>query len=84
MGTVATTGDDNSVSYSIKSGNTGNAFTIDGATGEITLSDTSQLDASATGSYTLSVQATDGNTASTQDVTINVTDDVAPSVTSIA
>ncbi|NVE88515.1 cadherin domain-containing protein, partial [Vreelandella titanicae] len=84
LGTVATTGDDNSVSYSIKSGNTGNAFTIDGATGEITLSDTSQLDASATGSYTLSVQATDGNTASTQDVTINVTDDVAPSVTSIA
>ncbi|MFS8328725.1 DUF4347 domain-containing protein, partial [Vreelandella titanicae] len=84
LGTVATTGDDNSVSYSIESGNTGNAFTIDGATGEITLSDTSQLDASATGSYTLSVQATDGNTASTQDVTINVTDDVAPSVTSIA
>ncbi|MCE7520878.1 DUF4347 domain-containing protein, partial [Halomonas titanicae] len=66
LGTVATTGDDNSVSYSIESGNTGNTFTIDGTTGEIILSDTSQLDASATGSYTLSVQATDGNTASTQ------------------
>ncbi|MFS8175802.1 cadherin repeat domain-containing protein, partial [Vreelandella titanicae] len=55
LGTVATTGDD-PVNYSIESGNTGNAFTIDGTTGEIILSDTSQLDASATGSYTLSVQ----------------------------
>ncbi|MCO4785276.1 MAG: DUF4347 domain-containing protein [Marinomonas atlantica] len=81
IGTVANTGDDDSITWSIQSGNTGSAFAINSSTGEITLTDTTKLDASTAASYTLSVQATDGTTPSTQDVTINVTDDVAPTVT---
>lgn len=84
LGTVANTGDNDSISWSIQSGNDAGIFAINAATGEITLSDTSQLDASATGSYTLGVQATDGTTSSTENITITVLDDVVPSVTSIA
>jgi hypothetical protein len=84
LGTVATTGDDDSVTFSIQSGNTGNAFAINASTGVITVNDTSQLDASATPSYTLGIRATDGTTNSDVNVTVNVTDDVGPTVASVA
>ncbi|WP_279432468.1 beta strand repeat-containing protein, partial [Marichromatium gracile] len=84
VGTVATTGDDDGVTFSIQSGNTGSAFAIDASTGAISVNDTSQLDASVTSSYTLGIRATDGTTPSDVDVTINVTDDVAPAITSNA
>ncbi|SDE74507.1 DUF4347 domain-containing protein [Rhodospira trueperi] len=84
IGTVANTGDDDGVTFSIKSGNTGNAFAINASTGQITVNDTSQLDASATPSYTLDIRATDGTTNSDVTVTVNVTDDVGPTVASVA
>lgn len=84
LGTVATTGDDDTVTFSIQSGNTGNAFAIDPNTGELSVNDTSQLDASATPSYTLGIRASDGATNSDVTVTVNVTDDVSPTVTSVA
>ncbi|MEM7585073.1 MAG: cadherin domain-containing protein, partial [Acidobacteriota bacterium] len=47
------------VTFSIVSGNTGNAFAINGATGEITVATPGALDASTTPSYTLLIQAQD-------------------------
>ena len=80
VGTVATTGDKNSVVFSIVSGNTDGKFVIDAATGAITLATNAVLDREATPSYTLSVRASDGTTNSDVDVTVNVTD-VAPTIT---
>ncbi|WP_022948209.1 DUF4347 domain-containing protein [Methylohalobius crimeensis] len=82
VGTVAATGDDDSITFSIQSGNTGSAFAIDSSTGEIIVNDTTQLDrTNNAASYTLSIRATDGTTNADQNVTVNVTDDVAPTVT---
>jgi len=84
LGTVANTGDDDSVTFSIQSGNTGNAFAINASTGQITVNDTTQLDASATSSYTLVIRASDGTTNSDVNVSVTVTDDVAPKVSSVS
>jgi Ca2+-binding RTX toxin-like protein len=80
VGTVATTGDKNGVTFSILSGNTDGKFAINAATGAITLANGAVLDREATPSYTLTVRATDGTNNSDVAVTVNVTD-VAPVVT---
>ncbi|MCV6591028.1 MAG: DUF4347 domain-containing protein, partial [Marinobacterium sp.] len=87
IGTVLNTGDADSVTWSIESGNTDAAFEINSSSGEITLRDTSVLDASVTPDYTLTVRADDGNNGapySEETVTINVNDDIVPTVSSIA
>jgi hypothetical protein len=72
LGTVS--GDDGAATleYSITNGNTGGAFAIDAATGEITTA--AALDYETTPSYTLTVAASDGSLSGTATVSIAVTD----------
>ncbi|HUQ68233.1 MAG TPA: cadherin domain-containing protein, partial [Planctomycetaceae bacterium] len=79
VGTVAATDQDagQTVTYALLSGNTGNAFALDAATGKITIADTTQIDFQTVPTYSLQVQVTDsGNPAasSTAVITINVSD----------
>ncbi len=71
--------------WTIVSGNTDSIFSIDAATGAISVSDTTGLDRETTASYTLTLQVEDGvNASATETVTINVTDvnDTAPTIVS--
>lgn len=71
----------NALTYSIVGGNTGNVFTINAATGQVTVADPSLLSFATTPLYTLSIQVTDGgNLSATQTVTVNVTDANEPPV----
>ena len=64
---------DDEVSYAITAGNTGNAFDIDDETGEITVA--VALDHESAASYSLTVEADDGNgQTDTVMVAISVTD----------
>ena len=66
-----------SLSYSIIAGDPTGVFTIDPATGALSVNDTSQLDAVGTPVYTLTVQVADDGTPALSDtalVTVNVTD----------
>ena len=72
VGTVAATDDDGDVpTFSIASGNTGNAFAINENTGAITVAQ--KLDFETTPSYTLTISASDGSLSGTADFTVNVT-----------
>src|SRR5204863_2059250 len=71
--------------FAIVSGNLNNAFAINGATGQITVANSTQLDYETTKSYTLGVTVSDGaNTSAAGSVTINIlnVNDVAPVITS--
>ena len=81
--TVSTTGDDDSLTWSIASGNDDGVFAIGASTGAITVADTTNLDRETTASYDLVVRATDGTTPDTETITITITD-VAPTVTDTA
>ena len=78
--TVSTTGDDESLTWSITAGNTDGdsdgqlPFAIGASTGAITVNDADDLDFETTTSYTLTVRATDGTAADTEDITITITD----------
>ncbi len=61
---------DDTVTYAITAGNTGSAFAIDAGSGAITVA--AALDAETTASYSLTVQADDGNSGQTS-VTVTVT-----------
>ncbi|MET4696342.1 retention module-containing protein [Endozoicomonas lisbonensis] len=54
--------------------NAGGRFAINSATGEITVANTSLLNHENSGSHTVTVQVSDGNSSSTRDYTIYVTD----------
>jgi VCBS repeat-containing protein len=81
VGTVAasdpdTGAPDNTLTYSIVSGNTSSAFTIDTSTGKITVNNPAALDPSVNPQFALVVQVADGGSPSlstTQSVTVNVT-----------
>ena len=75
LGTVAASDPDGgTVRYSITAGNTGNHFAIDAGTGAVTYVGPGE-DFEAGRSYTLTVQADDGNGATdTATVTVNVAD----------
>ncbi len=76
VGTVAATDeDDDTLTYTIESGNGDGVFAIDGGTGAITTA--AALDHETTPSYTLTVQADDGN-GGTATVTVSVTATQAP------
>ncbi len=62
------------LNYSITAGNTDGIFAINAGTGEITISDNSNLDYESTQQYILTVEASDGIDTDTADVTIDVTD----------
>ena len=66
----ATDADDDTLTYTIESGNGDGKFAIDGGTGAITVA--GALDHETTPSYTLTVQADDGN-GGTDTATVNVT-----------
>ena len=69
----ATDGDDDeTVTYSITAGNTGDVFFIDEDTGDISL--VGALDYETDTSYTLTITASDGTKSATTDITITVTD----------
>ena len=75
VGTVSVTDPDadDTLTYSITAGNTGDVFDIDGSTGAITVAD--ELDYETTETYTLTVEASDDHGATTSaTVTITVTD----------
>jgi hypothetical protein len=55
-------------SYAITAGNTGSAFAIDAATGEITVADSSQLDFGTTPVFNLTVEVTDAGGLSDAEV----------------
>lgn len=73
VGTVPADGHGAPISYSIISGNTGNAFSIESVTGKITVADSSQLDFETMPQYLLMVSISNGTTAITVPVTINLT-----------
>ncbi|MFN0318553.1 MAG: DUF4347 domain-containing protein, partial [Burkholderiales bacterium] len=70
------------ISYSITAGNTGGAFTINPATGQITVNSSAVLNRESISSFTLTVQASDGTLTDTATITINLNDvdefDVGP------
>ncbi len=75
VGTVSATDadSDDSLTYTIESGNGGGKFAIDGSSGAVTTAGT--LDHETTPSYTLTVQADDGNGGTaTATVNVSVTD----------
>ena len=85
VGTVtATDMEGDNLTFTITSGNNGNAFTINTRSGEITVAGT--IDYETTPTYTLTVQVSDGDLSSTAAVTINVTNenDNSPVITSPA
>jgi hypothetical protein len=75
---------DEGVSYSITNGNTGAAYTID-SSGQITVANPDAVDRERTASYTLTVEASEGDQRQTQNVSIAVRDvEERPSFTSDA
>ena len=82
VGTTSATDEDtnDTVSYSITTGNGDGKFDINSSTGEITLA--VLLDFEATSSYTLTIQASDGNGGTaTATVTITVTNVLEATIT---
>lgn len=85
VGTVTSTDPEgDGVTYRIISGNTGNAFKIDAATGLIEVNNATQLDFDKQSSYAIRIRATDDNTFGLyhdRTLTINLIDvDEAPSL----
>jgi hypothetical protein len=84
VGTVSASDPDaeDSLSYGITAGNTGDAFAINGSTGEITVDDSSGLDYETTLSFDLTVIVTDtGSLTDSASITINLNDvNEAPTV----
>ncbi|MBH0197632.1 MAG: DUF4347 domain-containing protein, partial [Nitrospira sp.] len=62
------------ISYSITGGNTGGAFAINPATGQITVNSSAVLNRESISSFTLTVQASDGTLTDTATITINLND----------
>ena len=76
VGTVAATDVDtgDTLTFSITGGNTGSAFAIDPSTGQLTVSNSGQLDFEAIRSFSLTVQVQDsGGLTATATVTVTVT-----------
>ena len=74
VGTIeASDADGDSLSYHITTGNEATAFTIDTATGEITVADNSKLDFEEYENYQLTVQVSDGIHTADSAVTIDLT-----------
>ena len=81
---TATDPEDDPLTFSITSGNVGNAFAINARSGEITVAGT--IDHETTPTYNLTVQVSDGDLSATTTVTVNVTNvnDNDPMITSPA
>ena len=74
VGTVSAINVDNeNLTYSLNN-DAGGRFTIDSATGEISVADSALLDHDSNASHTVTVQVSDGTVSSTRDYTVYVTD----------
>ena len=67
-----TDADGDALTYSITAGNGAGIFAINASTGEITVSDNTNLDYETTTQHVLTVQASDGTRSDTASVTIDV------------
>ncbi len=75
VGTVVSRDPDyNEITFSILSGNTDNAFSINASTGLLTVNNSDALDYETTTSFDLSVEVSDGSLVSTATITINIED----------
>ncbi|WP_066067107.1 cadherin domain-containing protein [Neobacillus soli] len=73
VGTVtASDADGDPLTFRVVKGNEADAFTIDGATGKITVADEDQLDYEAIKSFILKIEVSDGTNLTDAAVTINV------------
>lgn len=77
---TATDREGNTLTYSIVSGNTGSAFTINSATGQVTVNDYTQLNAIAIPRYDLLINVSDGTNNTTATLTVIMTHVDAPPV----
>jgi len=89
VGTVSVTDpdSDDSLAYAIVAGNTSGAFTIDPATGAITVANSTALDFETNPVFTLTVQATNNDSTAasgTGTITIDLTDITDPPMVSTA
>ncbi|MDO7877403.1 Ig-like domain-containing protein [Hymenobacter sp. ASUV-10] len=70
---TASDADGNTLTYAITAGNTGGAFAINSATGQLTVANSAALNFEATPAYSLTVQVTDnGIPAASASATVNV------------
>ena len=75
MGAIqASDPDGDTLSYTILSGNTGQAFSLNSASGILIVSDSTALDYETTPVFSLLVQASDGSLSDSATVTVNLTD----------
>ena len=75
VGTIeASDADGDTLSYTILSGNTGQAFGLDAITGVLSVVDSSALDYEITAVFSLLVKASDGALSDSATVTVNLTD----------
>lgn len=76
VGTLtATDPESDELTFSITSGNTGTAFALDEASGELSISDMSAIDFETATSFNLSVAVTDGTNTVNGIVVVNIGDD---------
>ncbi len=75
VGTIeASDADGDTLSYTIRSGNTGQAFSLDAITGVLSVLDSSALDYEITPVFSLLVKASDGALSDSATFTVNLTD----------
>ena len=65
--------DGDALTYTIKSGNTGDAFELGSIDGKLTVAKSGEVDYTITPLFTLSIEVSDGALTATADITINVT-----------
>ena len=65
--------DGDALTYTIKSGNTGDAFELGSTDGKLTVAKSGEVDYRITPLFTLSIEVSDGALTATADITINVT-----------
>ncbi|MEJ7645812.1 MAG: cadherin domain-containing protein [Chryseolinea sp.] len=71
---AATDADNNTLSYTIISGNTTGAFAISSTTGAITVADVTKIDFETTTQFTVTVRVSDGTNLDDAIITINLND----------
>jgi len=74
VGTItASDSDGDAITYTIKSGNTGDAFELGSMDGKLTVAKSGEVDYAIIPLFTLSIEVSDGALTATADMTINVT-----------
>ncbi|MDH5610004.1 MAG: cadherin repeat domain-containing protein [Cyclobacteriaceae bacterium] len=75
VGTIsASDADGDALQFSLTGGNAGDAFALDATSGELTVKTSTALDYETTPGFSLTVEVSDGKTALSATITINLTD----------